>query len=67
MSAFSSSTVLDNGWRNSHLKENQPIDIIQETRRLVRGKDQDERFHIARIHLENALNMRAPRLDTFSN
>lgn len=39
------------------------IDIIKETKRLVAGKNEYERFTIARMHLFNALDYKTPRLD----
>lgn len=51
----------------SKSKQNtQSIDIIQETRKLVKGMDQKSRFEIAKKHLENALGYKTPRLDTYS-
>ena len=43
------------------------IDIIRETRRLVSGLGDKKRFEIAKRHLEDALNYKTPRLDTYSN
>jgi hypothetical protein len=42
------------------------INIIRETKKLVRDMDEKKRFEIAKIHLLNALNYKAPRLDTYS-
>lgn len=47
-------------------KDQQSIDIIQQTKKLVRDMDEKQRFAIAREHLENALGYKAPRLDTYS-
>ena len=43
------------------------IDIIRETRKLVSGLDEKQRFKIAKRHLNDALRYKTPRLDTYSN
>lgn len=42
------------------------IDIIRETKKLVKDMHEKQRFQIAKEHLLNALSYKAPRLDTYS-
>ena len=42
------------------------VDIIRQTRKLVSGLDDQQRFHIAKKHLDDALQFKTPRLDTYS-
>lgn len=39
------------------------IDIIKETKRIISGKNELQRFQLARKHLFNALDYKTPRLD----
>jgi hypothetical protein len=47
-------------------KGSKSIDIIRETKKLIKDMDEKKRFEIAKAHLMNALNYKAPRIDTYS-
>jgi hypothetical protein len=45
--------------------EEETLDLIEQTRRAVATLDEEERFLRAKIHLEDALKYRQPRIDRF--